>query len=117
MAFIYLGLGSHPSSSDLPGDPANRRNVSLFGLAPDGVYLAGSITRATGGLLPHPFTLTCLKEAGGLLSVALAVGSRRLGVTQRHVLWSPDFPRTTLSSRTRMPDLLSLAPQLDTSAP
>ena len=30
---------------------------------------------------------------GGLLSVALSVGSPRLGVTQRHALWSPDFPR------------------------
>ena len=29
---------------------------------------------------------------GGLLSVALAFGSPRLGVTQHSVLWSPDFP-------------------------
>ncbi len=30
---------------------------------------------------------------GGLVSVALSVGSPRLGVTQLPVLWSPDFPR------------------------
>jgi len=28
-----------------------------------------------------------------LLSVALSIGLPRLGVTQRHALWSPDFPQ------------------------
>ena len=37
------------------------------------------------GRLPGPI--------GGLLSVALSVGSPRLGVTQHPALWSPDFPR------------------------
>ncbi len=32
-------------------------------------------------------------RVGGLLSVALSIGSPRLGVTQRHALWSPDFPQ------------------------
>jgi len=32
-------------------------------------------------------------EAGGLLSAALSVGSRRPGVTWHLALWSPDFPR------------------------
>ena len=32
--------------------------TSLCGLAPDGVYLADPVTRTTGELLPHPFTLT-----------------------------------------------------------
>lgn len=30
--------------------------VPLLGLAPDGVYLAGPVTRTAGELLPHPFT-------------------------------------------------------------
>lgn len=30
----------------------------LLGLAPDGVYLATTVTRRAGELLPHPFTLT-----------------------------------------------------------
>ena len=30
---------------------------------------------------------------GGLLSVALSVGSPRLGVTQQPALWSSDFPQ------------------------
>jgi len=32
--------------------------LSLFGFAPDGVYLATAIAGACGELLPHPFTLT-----------------------------------------------------------
>jgi len=32
-------------------------SVSLFDLAPRGVYLAASVTRYAGGLLPHRFTL------------------------------------------------------------
>ena len=33
---------------------------------------------------------------GGLLSVALARGLLRVGVTHRFALWSPDFPRSSL---------------------
>ena len=33
-------------------------NVPLFGLAPGGVYKAFPVTRKTGALLPHLFTLT-----------------------------------------------------------
>ena len=36
-------------------------NTPLFGLAPDGVYLAADVTAGTGELLPHPFTLTWLR--------------------------------------------------------
>src|SRR5207253_1758404 len=35
----------------------------LFGLAPGGVYRAGTVTRAAGELLPHRFTLTALSRA------------------------------------------------------
>src|SRR6516225_9199528 len=38
---------------------------------------------------------------GGLLSVALSVGSRPLGVTQHPALWSSDFPRATASATAR----------------
>jgi len=44
-----------------------------------------------GALLPHHFTLTSA-NAGGIFSVALAVGSRPPGVTWHPALWSPDFP-------------------------
>lgn len=57
----------------------------LFGLALGGVYRAGPVTWAAGGLLHHPFTLTAL-VGGGLLSVALSVGSPRLDVIQHRAL-------------------------------
>jgi len=46
-----------PDPETLDGPPSN---VSLFGLAPDGVYLASDVTARTGELLPHRFTLICL---------------------------------------------------------
>jgi len=33
-------------------------SLPLFGLAPDGVYIASAVTNGTGKLLPHRFTLT-----------------------------------------------------------
>jgi hypothetical protein len=57
------------------GQPSN---ISLFGLAPDGVYQAFPVTWKTGALLPHRFTLTLKIVAnpkGGLLSVALSFTS------------------------------------------
>ena len=72
-------------------------SVPLFGLAPGGVYKASTVTGGTGEPLPHLFTLTPLERlsvlaGGGFLSVALSFPSPGLGVTQRFVLWSPDFP-------------------------
>ena len=66
----------------------------LFDLAPGGVCLARPVTRPAGELLPHRFTLTSRTEArrGGLLSVALSLASRPVGVTHHRVLRSPDFP-------------------------
>ena len=37
----------------------------------------------------HPYPAT---GPGGILSVALSVGSRRPGITWHPALWSPDFP-------------------------
>ncbi len=48
------------TSSNLPGNSDGQpSDVPLFGLAPDGVYQAFPVTRKTGALLPHRFTLTC----------------------------------------------------------
>jgi hypothetical protein len=44
--------------SGLPGD-IGRAGRPTFDLAPDGVYPAALVTRGTGALLPHRFTLTC----------------------------------------------------------
>ncbi len=68
---------------------------SLFGLAPGGVYIASPVTRPAGELLPHRFTLTQRpgeSDRGGLLSVALSLASRPVGVTHHLILRSPDFP-------------------------
>ena len=48
----------------LPGSVSGRAALSLFGLAPDGVCLAGQVTLAAGALLPHRFTLTCARSQG-----------------------------------------------------
>ncbi len=56
---IHLGCRLPDTSSDLPGGLCGpHSDTSLFGLAPGGVYLASSVTRRTGALLPHRFTLT-----------------------------------------------------------
>ena len=58
-----------------------------------------------GALLPHPFTLTLpVARTGGLLSVALSLGSpvaQFAGRTLSAALpsWSPDFPRTVARPR------------------
>src|SRR6266487_1365149 len=47
---------------------------------------------------PCPQRPASRTPVGGLLSVALSVGSRPLGVTQHLALWSSDFPRATASA-------------------
>ncbi len=75
------------------------RHESLFGLAPGGVCHAGLLPDSRCALTApfHPChasrILANTRPFGGLLSVALSVGSRRPGVTWHRALWSPDFPR------------------------
>ena len=78
-------------------EPKRHEAASLFGLAPRGVYLAAECCHRRGALLPHRFTLTVHPplpdgDLGGLLSVALSVGSRPPGVTWHVIRGSPDFP-------------------------
>ncbi|CED78413.1 Conserved hypothetical protein [Candidatus Hamiltonella defensa (Bemisia tabaci)] len=40
----------------------------------------------------HPYLILIFQAIGGLLSVALVVGSRLPGITWHSALWSPDFP-------------------------
>src|SRR5690242_7498561 len=69
--------------------------VPLFGLAPGGVCRAGWLPNSRCALAApfHPCHACLATSFGGLLSVALSVGSRRPGVTWHLALWSPDFPR------------------------
>ena len=92
---IPLGAASPRRSSNLPGDTAGRGMVSLFGLAPGGVCRAGLLPDSRCALTApfHPCHARLATPFGGLLSVALSVGSRRPGVTWHRALWSPDFPR------------------------
>jgi len=52
--------------------------------------VATDAVRSYRTLSPLPATLAC--RLGGLLSVALSVGSRLPGVTWHSAQWSPDFP-------------------------
>ena len=64
-AIIHLGRSLPNGSSDLPGNAARLSpdawagspiRISLFGLAPRGVYPAAGVTTHAGELLPHRFT-------------------------------------------------------------
>ena len=66
------------TSSNLPGHNAGRANVSLFGLAPDGVYLATNCYQLCGALLPHPFTLTTYVAVFSLLHLPSAHAAQKL---------------------------------------
>ena len=129
MVVIYLGhrllgvSGDPPEATgEQPVTPRCQGVCLLLGLAPDGVCLADPVTWAAGGLLHHRFTLTARHKypargtrtphgaqdrSGDLLSVALAVESPRLGVTQHRALWSSDFPHGKPRSAMRPPGPLA----------
>jgi hypothetical protein len=80
-----------------------------------------------GALLPHPFTLASRRTGiGGLLSVALSLGSPVAQLTGRALpaalpSWSPDFPparhsrRNGLPAVARPPDRFVIIPHFDGS--
>ena len=73
--------------------------------------VAGLAVRSYRTVSPLPDPCRPLRDnqaIGGLLSVALSVGSRRPGVTWHSALWSPDFPRCTQGA-TRLPGRLRSA--------
>ena len=91
--------GHHLSQSVLAeGFPCNRPATLgraaplLLGFAPDEVCRAVTVARTAVGSYPTVSPLPGL-AVGGLFSVALSVALRRPGVTRRHALRSPDFPR------------------------
>ena len=101
---IPLGCTSPYTSSDLPGNTRGPRAAvgSKLPSAYSPIWPCSErglpchvCYQTRGALLPHRFTLTSsgrTRRFGGLLSVALSVGSRPPGVTWRPTLWSPDFP-------------------------
>jgi len=72
--FIHLGCSSQNSSSCLPESDAGNIIAFLFGIAPDKAFLAISVTKDTGGLLHHHFTLAISeKQKWRFISVELAL--------------------------------------------
>ena len=77
---IYLGLNSHLTSSNQPRWLTKncfrlKAMPSLFGLAPGGVFHAFFVTKKTGALLPHLFTLALIRRSvlcGTIPEVTLA---------------------------------------------
>src|SRR5690606_3335170 len=88
---ISLGRALPRTSSGLPGDSAGSVVVSCLTLLRTRFTVRrlspGARCALTAPFHPYP------REAGGLLSVALARGLPRVGVTHRPALWSPDVPR------------------------
>ena len=97
---------------DLPADQASRAGtLRIFGLAAGGVCRAGDVTtaavRSYRTISPlHGSTRERSKERVErrrillrFLSVALSVGSLRLGVTKHRALCSSDFPHQETSPR------------------
>ncbi len=99
---IHLGRPSPDASSDQPGRPARkpaepppregrRRAAPIRSCSPWGLPCRRRCRRR-GALLPHPFTLARrrrLARTGGLLSVALSLGSPPPGVTRHRVSVEP----------------------------
>src|SRR5690625_7653260 len=83
-----VAAGLKQSTRTLGGPPHNvfclilhRMGFTEPGMSPCPLVVSYST------LSPLPFC------KGGLLSVALACGLLRVGVTHHHALWCPDFPR------------------------
>ena len=87
----YLGPGSRRNESR-GGQPA----IPAWPCSGWGLPSHPGLPGCWWSLTPpfHPCRLVKNTNVGGLFSVALSVGSRRLGVTQHPALWSPDFPPT-----------------------
>jgi len=123
-AFLRRGRGGHSSGPSVAGrfsrptrmpgpatacPPRGGRDIPIWSCSRRGLPCRpGHPVR--GGLLPHPFTLTLRpKPLGGLLSVALSLGSPPAGVTRRLVAVEPGLSsplRRLRDSGGRPPDRL-----------
>ena len=113
---IPLGRWSPSASRDLPGRPARERArgtprgppSSLLGLAPGGVCRAAAV--ADDAVRPYrtvsPLPAVPGTQAGGLVSVALSLGSPPPGVTRHRVPVEPGLS-SPARGRERPPGRLS----------
>ena len=98
-ATIHLGYTSPRTSSDLPGSECEPHPTAEAERSP--IWSCSGWGLPSHEVLPlarcaltapfHPYRRPW-GRLGGLLSVALSVGSRPPGVTWHPALWSPDFP-------------------------
>ena len=113
-AIIHLGRSLPNGSSGLPGNAvrpspdterAARKSVSLFGLAPRGVYLAAHVTTRAGELLPHRFTHHPDKSrlVYSLLHLSSPDLIRCPDVIRLAALWCSDFPLSLEGKATARP--------------
>src|SRR6185369_9226706 len=96
-AVIHLGSPLPVTSSNQPGSTDGPSLTLPYSV----LLLVGFTWHPTSP--PNPvssyLTLSPLPvETGGLLSVALSLGSPPLDVIQHHALWSPDFPLAVKAS-------------------
>ena len=105
---ISLGLRSPGGSSGVPGPSAGRVSGTCFALHRTGFGKPPCRHGRWWALTPpfHPYRRF---PAGGLLSVPLSVGFRRLGFPQRPALRCPDFPRTLEAPAVTRPAPLTVA--------
>ena len=95
-ATIYLGPPLPAGSSTLPGDQTARAApLSLFALAPGGVYPATPVTESAVRSYRTISTLPAALagDVGGMFSVALSLGLLPVVVSHHPALRWPDFPR------------------------
>src|SRR6187455_690091 len=95
---IHLGRRFPGGSSGVPGPSAGRVNGTCFALHRTGFGKPAVSPRPLVGSYPTLSPLPVV-TTGGLLSVPLSVGFRRLGFPQRPALRCPDFPRTAEAAR------------------
>ncbi len=96
--FLWEASYLAPHATHPAREPETAHMRALFGLAPGGVYHAAHVSARAVGSYPTLSPLPLTVARGGLLSVALSLGSRRAEVIRRLVSMEPG-----LSSSTRLP--------------
>jgi len=84
---------TYPKTSASHSCSGKALRVFLFGLAPDGVFTATTVTSCAVRSYHTISTLPVFRRIiGGIFSAALSVGSHRPAVSWHPALWCPDFP-------------------------
>ena len=90
---------------NLPGSVCRRAAFFLLDLAPSGVYLAVSVARDAGALLPHLFTLTSLLRLAVCFLWHFPASHLDWLLASTYALWSPDLPQFAKQTAAIQPTL------------